>query len=295
MQLVAGSTLVLFPPSDSVSHPKRKGKEMESKVVVVTGASRGIGKSIAECLAIRGANVVVNYTRNLEAAESTLKGLVTNSPTSAQPLQHSIFKADVANPAECEALINFAVSKYGRLDVLVNNAGICPDHDIFAMSYQQWQQHVGDTMATNFFGASNLSFLAAHQFKRQNDEARGKGLPVSGGRIVNITSRAAYRGELTAAGYAASKAALSILGQSFARRLAPEGILVYTIAPGWVETEMAKDVIHGPQEAEILAQHPLGRVASTEEVGKECAWLALEAPAAMTGSVIDLNGASYLR
>ena len=116
-----------------------------------------------------------------------------------------------------------------------------------------------------------------------------------GGRMVNITSRAAFRGELTASAYAASKAGLNIFGQSLAKTLAADKIYVYTIAPGWVATDMARDTLAGPGAAEVLAQHPLGRVAEPDEVADTIAWLALDAPAAMTGAILDLNGASYLR
>jgi 3-oxoacyl-[acyl-carrier protein] reductase len=258
-----------------------------SRICLVTGASRGIGRCVAQQLAVKGATVVVNYTSN-EAAAAEAVGLLE---TQGGTLKHCTMQANVANPDECKRLVEAVVSAYGRLDVLVNNAGICTDHDVLTVSYEEWQATVRATMDTNFTGAANLSFLAVRQFAAQ-DAADGT---ARGGRVVNVTSRAAYRGELTAAAYASSKAALNIFGQSLARRLAGQGIYVYSVAPGWVATEMAQAVVNGPQAADVLAQHPLGRIAQPEEAGSVVAYLALEAPAAMTGSVVDLNGASYLR
>jgi 3-oxoacyl-[acyl-carrier protein] reductase len=258
-----------------------------SRICLVTGASRGIGRCVAQQLAAKGATVVVNFTNNKAAADEALALLDTRGGT----LRHTTIQADVANPDECKRLLDDVVRMYGRLDVLVNNAGICKDHDIMTVSYDEWQRSVRETMDTNYSGAANLSFLAVRQFAAQ-DAANGMR---AGGRIVNVTSRAAYRGELTAPAYASSKAALNIFGQSLARRLAEQRILVYSVAPGWVETEMAQAVVNGPQAAEVLAQHPLGRIAKPEEVGQEVAYLSLEAPEAMTGCVIDINGASYLR
>ena len=258
-----------------------------SRVCLVTGGSRGIGRCVAQQLAAKGATVVVNYTRNEQAATEALRLL----DTQGGQLTHAIMQADISNPDECKRLVDDVVKTYGRLDVLVNNAGVCTDHDVLTVSYADWQRTVRETMDTNFTGAANLSFLAVRQFAAQ-DAADGT---TRGGRVVNVTSRAAYRGELTAAAYAASKAALNIFGQSLARRLAGHAIYVYTVAPGWVATEMAQAVVNGPQAAEVLAQHPLGRIALPEEVGQEVVHLALDAPAAMTGCIIDINGASYLR
>ena len=115
------------------------------------------------------------------------------------------------------------------------------------------------------------------------------------GRIVNISSRGAFRGEPNAPAYGASKAGLNSLSQSLAQKLAPEQVYVFCLAPGWVETDMASEFIHGPRATEILAQHPLGRVATTAEIARTAVFCALDAPATMTGCIIDINGASYLR
>jgi NAD(P)-dependent dehydrogenase (short-subunit alcohol dehydrogenase family) len=116
-----------------------------------------------------------------------------------------------------------------------------------------------------------------------------------GGRVVSISSRGAFRGEPTAPAYAVSKAGLNALSQSLAWALAGQGVYFFVVAPGWVATDMAEAHLAGPQGAEILAQHPLGRVASPEEVAAAVVFCALDAPPAMTGSILDVNGASYLR
>jgi NAD(P)-dependent dehydrogenase (short-subunit alcohol dehydrogenase family) len=253
-------------------------------VALVTGASRGIGRAIAQALAGRGAFVAVHFQKNRAAAKAVLAGL----PGAG----HQVFAADISTAAGCAGLIEAVMGTFGQLDVLVNNAGIYEPHELKDLTFAGWQERWQRTIATNLDGPAHLSFLAAGQMLRQAapvDAARGRG------RIVNISSRGAFRGEPTAPAYGAAKAGLNALGQSLAKALAPEGIYVFTLAPGWVDTDMAAPHLRGPRAAEILAQHPLGRVATPAEVGAAAAWLALDAPAAMTGCIIDLNGASYLR
>jgi 3-oxoacyl-[acyl-carrier protein] reductase len=245
-------------------------------VVLVTGASRGIGRAIARHLAQRGARVALHYAANEAAARAALSELPGDG--------HALFRADVADPGACEQLVAGVIAQFGRLDVLINNAGVYEDDAITSASYAEWQRVWRRTIDTNLIGPANLSYLAVQHFR-----ARG------GGRIVNITSRAAFRGELTAQSYAASKAALNITGQSLARALGADHIHVFTIAPGWIDTEMATAALTGPGAADVLAQHPLGRVGTADEMGATAAWLALEAPANLTGCIIDANGASYLR
>jgi NAD(P)-dependent dehydrogenase (short-subunit alcohol dehydrogenase family) len=245
-------------------------------VVLVTGASRGIGRAIAQKLAARGARLAAHYHTREAAARETLRSLAGAG--------HAVFAADVADPAACATLVEAVVREFGRLDALVNNAGIYEDHDLKHVSYAQWQKTWQRTIDANLTGPANLAYLAVQQMLRQG-----------GGRLINITSRAAFRGERTASAYAASKAGLNIFGQSLAQTLAADRIYVYTIAPGWVETDMATAHLTGPNRAEIMAQHPLGRVATPEEIADAVAWMTLDAPAPMTGAIVDINGASYLR
>lgn len=245
-------------------------------VALVTGSSRGIGRAAAQKLAARGVRVAVHYQRNEAAANETLGTLAGGG--------HAIFPAEVADPSQCERLVADVLAQFGRLDVLVNNAGIYEDHDIKAVTFAEWQRSWQRTIGANLTGPANLTYLAAQHMR-----------PRQSGRVINITSRGAFRGEPIAPAYGASKAGLNSLGQSMARALAPDGIYFFTVAPGWIATDMAHASLAGPQAAEVLAQHPLGRVGTPEEIGELVAWLATDAPANLTGCIIDANGASYLR
>jgi 3-oxoacyl-[acyl-carrier protein] reductase len=255
-----------------------------SLVALVTGASRGIGSVIATQLAERGVCLALQYRDNREAAESALARL----PGAG----HAIFAADFADPAAAARLWEQVVDRFGAIDVLVNNAGLYFEHAPLHADYESWQSAWRLTLAANLIAPANLSWLAARSMAARIapvDAAFGRG------RIVNISSRGAFRGEPEAPAYGASKAGLNALSQSLAKALAPRAILVYCVAPGWVETEMAAGHLTGPDGPGILAQHPLGRVNRTGEVAQAAVYCALDAPAAMTGCVIDVNGASYLR
>lgn len=249
---------------------------MSSRTALVTGASRGIGRAIARQLAARGVRVAVHYHENRAAADSALAEL--------SGAGHAAFAADLSAPAAVETLWRDVTYAFDRVDVLVNNAGIYEYHPPLETSYAEWQASWQRTIAANLFGPANLSHLAANAMAA-----------AGGGRIVNISSRGAFRGEPNAPAYGAAKAGLNALSQSLAQKLAPHHVHVYCLAPGWVETDMAAPHIHGPRAAEILAQHPLGRVATPDEIAATAVFCALDAPAAMTGSIVDINGASYLR
>jgi 3-oxoacyl-[acyl-carrier protein] reductase len=255
---------------------------MTATVALVTGASRGIGKVIAQQLAARGLRVALHYRGNADAAQSALRSL----PGSG----HQLIAADLVDPQAALRLWNEALEKLGRVDVLINNAGLFVDHPPLHTGYAAWQSAWDLTLRANLSGPANLSLLAIqHMAAHEGGGAFGRG------RIVNISSRGAFRGEPDAPAYGASKAGLNALSQSLAKAVAPQGIYVYCIAPGWVETDMATGHLAGPGGAAILEQHPLGRVAKPEEVAAAAVFCALDAPAAMTGCIIDVNGASYLR
>jgi 3-oxoacyl-[acyl-carrier protein] reductase len=171
----------------------------------------------------------------------------------------------------------------GGLDVLVNNAGVYTPHPVTEVSYQQWQDAWRETLAVNLTGAANLTWCAVQYMK------------ATGGRIINVTSRGAYRGEPRHPAYGASKAGLNSFGQSMARALAPLGIAVATVAPGYVETDMALPDLNSPRGAELRAQSPFNRVARPEEIAAAVVYLASPDAEWASGAVLDLNGASYLR
>ncbi len=250
--------------------------DFSEKIVLVTGSSRGIGRSIAQAFADHRARVVVHYVHNAAMAQETVAGLPGES--------HMTVQADIQDPAAVQAMITTIVRKMGRLDILVNNAGIYQDHPLAEVSYESWQESWQLVLGTNLTGAANVTFCAAQAMIKQG-----------GGRIVNISSRGAFRGEPTGPAYGASKAGLNALSQSLAKYLIPYNIFVGVVAPGFVQTDMARSKLAGPEGDEIRNQSPFGRVAWPEEVAYATLFLASEGSQFMTGAIIDVNGASYLR
>ena len=251
--------------------------EFQDQVVLITGGSRGIGRAAALAFAERGAAVVVNFRADVEAARETVAALSGSG--------HLAIRADVSDPEAAESLVQAVIENLGRLDILVNNAGTYALHPLAETSYTDWQQAWTQTLQTNLLACANLSYHAARHFM-----ARG-----AGGRILNVSSRGAYRGEPEAPAYAASKAALNALTQSLARDLAPHGIGVAAVAPGFVATDMARPHLEGAAGETIRAQSPFNRVAQPEEVAAALCFLASEAAIFSSGTIIDINGASYLR
>ena len=250
--------------------------ELSGKVALVMGCSRGIGREIARQLAKKGARVAVHYRTNREAAQATLASLEGGT--------HTAFAADVADAGSARGLVEGVVGEMGGLDVLVNNAAIFESHPVPEVDYEGWQDAWARTLATNLIGPANLSYLAAHIMMERG-----------GGRVVNVSSRGAFRGEPETPAYGASKAGLNAMSQSLAQALAPYGIFFYVVAPGFVKTDMASSLLRGAEGEGIRSQSPLGRVATPEEVARTAAFLASEAPDFMTGAIVDVNGASYLR
>ncbi len=249
-------------------------------VILITGASGGIGRAAAAECAAKGARIAAHYNNNRESAEQLVKSL----PGSG----HEIYQADVCDPEQAFQLIERVHSEMDGIDVLVNNAGVSQRHDIANIDYETWQSSWKRIVETNLTGPANLSFCA---IKKMIAQGEGEG----GGRIVNVSSRGAFRGEPHMPWYGASKAGLNAMGQSLAQALGPKNIFIYTVAPGFVETEMAQTVLESPEGESIRNQSTIGRVAQPEELGNTIAYLALEAPEFMTGCIVDVNGASYLR
>ena len=249
---------------------------MGQRAVLVTGGSRGIGAAIARAFADRGDRVAVHYGSNDSAAATVRDSLPGEG--------HVIVQADLADPEAVRAMVDAAAAHLGGLDVLVNNAGVYLAHSVADSSYEEWQAAWRATLDVNLVGAANVSWCAV-----QHMTARG------GGRIVNVGSRGAYRGEPRHPAYGASKAGLHALGQSLARALAPHGIAVASVAPGYVETDMTTQELATPAGEVIRAQSPFNRVATAEEIAGAVVYLASPEAEWASGAVLDLNGASYLR
>lgn len=247
-----------------------------SRAVLVTGASRGIGAAVAAAFAAEGDRVAVHYGGSREAAERVRDGLPGTG--------HVLVQADLTVAGQVRAMVEEAAAALDGLDVLVNNAGVFLAHPPLETDFAAWQEAWTRTLATNLTGAANATFCALPHLL-----ARG------GGAVVNVSSRGAFRGEPECPAYGASKAGLNAFGQSMAQALAPHGITVGTVAPGFVETDMARRVLDGPRGDEVRAQSPTGRVARPEEVAAAVLWLASPAARFATGTIIDVNGASYLR
>jgi 3-oxoacyl-[acyl-carrier protein] reductase len=247
-----------------------------SRAVLVTGASRGIGAAIARGFAAAGDRVAVHYGASRERAEEVAASLAGEG--------HVVAGADLADPEAVRAMVDRAAEALGGVDVLVNNAGVFVHHPIDDTTYEEWQRAWSDTLAVNLVGAANVTWCAVRHM-----------IAAGGGRIVNVSSRGAFRGEPTQPAYGASKAALIAFGQSLARALGPHRIAVTTVAPGWTETDMAADSLSGPRGDAIRAESPLGRVATPQDVARAVLYLASPEAEMASGSVLDVNGASYLR
>jgi NAD(P)-dependent dehydrogenase (short-subunit alcohol dehydrogenase family) len=250
--------------------------DLNKKVALITGASRGIGSAIARLFAESGALVVVHYQKNSSMAEKTLHELKGDS--------HMVYQADIADPGAVENMVNEVIKKKGGIDILVNNAGIYEEIPLTDLSYNEWLNKWRRTIDINLIGAANTSFCAAKHMINHG-----------GGKIINITSRGAFRGEPEASYYGASKAGLNSLSQSMAKALAPYNISVFAVAPGFVNTDMVTHIMESELGDEIRAQSPLNRIAEPEEIANLTAFLASEKTEYLTGSIIDINGASYLR
>ncbi len=250
---------------------------LDDKTALVTGASRGIGRAIAQEFAAAGARVALHYHQNQSAAEATFRTLSGQG--------HVLIQADITRPDEVQRMVETAIEQLGGMDILVNNAGAVFEHCPLAdMDYKTWQDAWQQTIQTNLIGAANACYCAARYMIERKS-----------GKIINVGSRGGYRGEPLAPAYGASKAGLHALSQSLAKYLGQYGILVTAVAPGFVETDMSAEYLAGPQGDEVRNQSPLGRVASPKEVAHTVLFLAAPGSEWLTGGVVDLNGASYLR
>jgi 3-oxoacyl-[acyl-carrier protein] reductase len=250
--------------------------DFKDKNILITGGSRGIGNVTAKLFAASGANVIITYKSNRESAELTLASL--------KPGNHSTYQLDVADPAAVQHFFDLLSERYERLDVLINNAAVFVEHKILETDYESWQQSWNETLQTNLTGPANLCYFASRMMAKHN-----------AGKIINVSSRGAFRGEPDHPAYGASKAGLNAMSQSLAIALAPHNISVHIIAPGFVETEMAASVLNSSEGESIKKQSPFNRVAKPEEVARLIAVYASDGLEFTSAGIIDINGASYLR
>jgi 3-oxoacyl-[acyl-carrier protein] reductase len=245
-----------------------------SRAVLVTGASRGIGRATAHAFAASGDRVAVHHRESAALAAEVLAALPGPG--------HVVVQGDLSDPVAVKAFVDEAARALGGLDVVVNNAAVFPPHPIVDTGFEEWQAAWRHTIDVNLIGPATVIWCAVQHMS-------------AGGRIVNVSSRGAFRGEPEQPAYAASKAGLNALGQSMAVALAPLGITVTAVAPGFVETDMGNAQLKSPRGPAIRAQSPFNRVAQPEEVAAAVHWLASPAAEWASGAIVDLNGASYLR
>ena len=249
---------------------------MTNRTVLITGGSRGIGASIAREFAAAGDRIAIHYVSSSQDAQAVADSLAGGG--------HITVSADLRDPNAIRVMVDRVAQEFGKIDVLINNAGVFVDHPIEATTYEQWQDAWAQTIGINLIGAANISWCALQHMPKNGTS-----------RIVNIGSRGAFRGEPLSPAYGASKAAMVAFGQSIAKALAPMHIGVTTLAPGFVETEMAARLLDGPEGDGIRAQSPFNRVARPDELAKAVYFLASPDNEWASGAVLDFNGASYLR
>ena len=246
--------------------------DLNSKVALVTGGSRGIGRACAQELARRGATVVISFQGNEAAAAETVK-LITDAGGKAKAI-----KFDVSNSEECTSAVDGIIKEFSRLDILVNNAGVAVDGLIMRFKDEDWDK----TLDTNLKGAFCLIRAASRPMMKQK-----------GGSIINMSSVVGEMGNGGQAAYAASKAGLIGLTKAVAKELSSRNIRVNALTPGFIGTDMTSG-FGEEMKAKILDAIPLGRLGSAAEVAKAVAFLASEDASYITGEVLKVNGGMYM-
>jgi 3-oxoacyl-[acyl-carrier protein] reductase len=248
--------------------------ELKGRAALVTGGSRGLGRAAAELLAAAGADVAISYAGNLEAAEEVA------SRCGAHGVRAFAFEAEMANPGEVSSLVRRTLRQFGRLDILVCNAGIWKAADIEAMTEEQ----LAEMLDVNVRGVFRCCREAVPAMKKQGS-----------GRIVLVSSTAGQRGEARHSHYAASKGAVISLTKSLAPELAPDGILVNCIAPGWFDTDMTTPTMADSKlRQQVLATIPLGRIGRPDEFAGAVLFLVSHLSTFVTGEVLNVNGGAVL-
>ena len=248
--------------------------QLRGRVAVVTGGSRGIGRAVVELLSELGANVVVNYVKDQEAAEATV------TAARRRGVEAISLRADVSSPGEAQQLIDSAVEHFKRLDILVCNAGIWEGAPLEEMSEDLWDR----TMDINLKGTWTVCRAVVSQMKQQR-----------AGKIVILTSTAGQRGEANYSNYAASKGAQIAFTKSLAEELGEWGINVNAVAPGWVSTEMTQEALGNAKQREAIARTiPLGKIGEPEDIAGPVVFLCSDWSKHITGEILNVNGGSVL-
>jgi 3-oxoacyl-[acyl-carrier protein] reductase len=242
---------------------------MDKRVALVTGASRGIGRAIAEALAADGLFVIVNYTANEQAASEALAACKAKGGDGA------LARFDVSDAAAVEAAIKQIGTERGRLDVLVNNAGIAIDGLLLRTKKEDWAR----TLEVNLSGAFHCAKAAARYL-----------LKAEQGRIVNVSSVVGESGNAGQVSYAAAKAGLIGLTKTLAKELASRAVTVNCVTPGFIETDMTLQHVQGENRTKLLEQIPLGRIGSPEDVAEAVRFLVSPSASYVTGQVLRING-----
>jgi len=245
---------------------------LTNRVALITGASRGIGREAALLMAQAGAKVVINFAKREKEAYDVLAEVERRGG------QGLVVRANVAAMEEVKRMVNSTLDHFGRIDILVNNAGIWTYGRIDTMPPEVWDE----TMDTNLKGTFNCCRAVVPWMIRQG-----------GGRIVNVSSTAGQRGEAFHSHYAATKGAIISFTKSLAAELAPHGILVNAVAPGWVDTEMSAEALREEGE-KILSTIPLGRAGKAEEIAGPLLFLVSDLATYITGEILNVNGGSVL-
>ena len=246
--------------------------DFTNQTILITGASRGIGRSAALLFAEHNGNVALNYNQNREAVDSLLADL------KAFPITARAYQADVANEAAVNAMVEQVVKDFGRLDVLVNNAGIWKEASIKTITDEQLEEMLDINLKSMFYCA----------------RAATPHLGTQGGSIINISSTAGQRGEAYHSHYASTKGAVISFTKSLATELVHERIRVNCVAPGWVDTDMSYDALRAPDAGKYLQEIPMRRAAHPDELAGAIVFLASEWATFITGEVINVNGGAVL-
>jgi 3-oxoacyl-[acyl-carrier protein] reductase len=246
---------------------------LKNKVALITGASRGIGRAAALMLARAGCDVLINYNVRKDAAAgvaSEARKLGVNAKT---------YQADVSQKAQAENMVDYAAGEFGKIDVLVNNAGVWK----YAAIHEMTEEKLRETMELNLNGVFYITAAAARRMIEQKS-----------GNIINVSSTAGQRGEPFHSHYAASKGALISLTKSLAAELAVHNIRVNCVAPGWVDTDMSHSSLVGEEREAILGKIPMGRAGTAEEIAGAIVFLASDLSSYVNGEILNVNGGSVL-